>query len=45
VVTALETGAIAEKRRVGFLIGQIVVPDDFDTLGAEEIGHLFGGVS
>jgi prevent-host-death family protein len=30
-------------RRIGFLAGQISVPDDFDTLGAEEIRQLFEG--
>ena len=43
-VIALEVEPAAEKRRIGFLAGQIMVPDDFDSLGAEEIKHLFGGV-
>jgi prevent-host-death family protein len=30
-------------QRIGFLAGQISVPDDFDTLGAEEIRQLFEG--
>ncbi len=30
-----------EVRRTGFLDGQILVPDDFDTIGAEEIENLF----
>jgi prevent-host-death family protein len=34
--------APAEPRRLGFLAGQIEVPDDFDVLGAEEIAALFG---
>lgn len=29
--------------RIGFLKGQIKVPDDFDTMGAEEIERLFHG--
>lgn len=30
-------------RRLGFLPGQIVVPDDFDRMGDAEIERLFGG--
>jgi antitoxin (DNA-binding transcriptional repressor) of toxin-antitoxin stability system len=30
-------------RRLGFLTGEISVPDDFDRLGAAEIAVLFGG--
>jgi hypothetical protein len=29
-------------RRVGFLSGQITVPDDFDSMGGAEIYALFG---
>jgi hypothetical protein len=29
--------------RIGFLDGQIEVPDDFDTMGAEEIEEMFYG--
>jgi prevent-host-death family protein len=32
----------AEPRRLGFLAGEIEVPDDFDTMGADEIAALFG---
>ena len=32
----------SEEKRVGFLTGQITVPDDFDHMGAEEIEKLFG---
>jgi len=28
--------------RIGFLDGQIAVPDDFDTMGQAEIERLFG---
>ena len=34
--------APANPRRLGFLKGQIAVPEDFDTMGAEEIARLFG---
>jgi prevent-host-death family protein len=36
---APETGQV---RRVGFMLGQILVPDDFDRMGSEEIEALFG---
>jgi PHD/YefM family antitoxin component YafN of YafNO toxin-antitoxin module len=29
-------------RRLGFMAGEIAVPDDFDRMGAEEIERLFG---
>lgn len=32
------------KRRVGGLEGQFQIPDDFDTMGKEEIEHMFYGV-
>ena len=31
------------RRRIGFLKGQISVPDDFDTMGQEEIIKMFEG--
>lgn len=40
-VTALN--APAKPKRLGFLTGEIVVPDDFDTMGDSEIAALFGG--
>jgi prevent-host-death family protein len=30
-------------RRLGFMAGQISVPDDFDRMGSEEIQRIFGG--
>ena len=30
-------------RRLGFMVGQIAVPDDFDRMGGEAIEQLFGG--
>jgi prevent-host-death family protein len=29
-------------RRLGFLAGQLSVPDDFDRMGSEEIEKIFG---
>jgi prevent-host-death family protein len=42
-VTALDAPSATQIRRVGFLLGQIDVPDDFDTMGREEIERLFTG--
>lgn len=42
-VTALETPVGKRRRRLGFLRGQISVPDDFNTMGGKEIEQLFGG--
>ena len=39
-VAALD--APAAPRRLGFLRGEIAVPDDFDRMGEAEIGALFG---
>ena len=40
-VTALERPT--KKSRLGFLDGQIQVPDDFDTMMADEIQAMFEG--
>lgn len=40
-VTALEPSSARQIQRLGFLNGSISVPDDFDTMGAEEIEQLF----
>jgi len=42
-VMALDAPVSAQRRRVGFLAGQIAVPDDFDAMGRVEIEALFGG--
>jgi prevent-host-death family protein len=42
-VTALGAPTGAQVRRLGFLAGQISVPDDFDRMGKEEIERIFGG--
>ena len=44
-VTALDAPAAGQVKRVGFMTGQIVVPDDFDRMGSAEIERLFGGGS
>ena len=42
-VTALEPPDASQMKRFGFLSGQIKVPDDFNTMGADEIESLFEG--
>ncbi len=39
-VTAIDAPTAA--KRLGFLVGEIEVPDDFDHMGAAEIEALFG---
>ena len=41
-VTALDAPAAGQVRRLGFMEGQITVPDDFDRMGSAEIARLFG---
>jgi prevent-host-death family protein len=42
-VTALDAPTAGQVRRVGFMVGEITVPDDFDRMGGAEIERLFGG--
>ncbi len=44
-VTPLSAPTGAQVRRLGFMAGQIAVPDDFDQMGNEEIERMFTGVS
>jgi prevent-host-death family protein len=37
-----ETPDAAQVRRLGFMAGQITVPDDFDRMGEAEIEQLLG---
>jgi len=41
-VIALSAPEAGQVKRLGFLAGQISVPDDFDQIGVEEISLLFG---
>lgn len=41
-VMALDAPEPSQVRRLGFLAGQIAVPEDFDTMGAAEIAQMFG---
>ena len=40
-VTAVDAPDAGSGRRLGFLTGQIRVPDDFDHMGAEAIRSMF----
>ena len=42
-VTAIDTPVRAERRRIGFLQGEIDVPHDFDEMGRSEIELMFSG--
>ncbi len=42
-VVPLEAPPVGEARRLGFLAGQISVPDDFDRMGAAEVEEAFDG--
>jgi prevent-host-death family protein len=42
-VTPLNAPDVGQMKRVGFMAGQITVPDDFDRMHAQEIEQLFGG--
>jgi prevent-host-death family protein len=41
-VTALDAPSSEKVQRLGFMTGQILVPDDFDQMGSTEIAALFG---
>ena len=42
-VLPLSDGVVDGTERLGFMSGEITVPDDFDSLGATEIAILFEG--
>jgi prevent-host-death family protein len=42
-VTAVNAPMGSQVRRLGFLAGQISVPDDFDEMGRDEIERMFDG--
>jgi prevent-host-death family protein len=42
-VTAIEEVPKPAPQRFGFLAGKVKVPDDFDTMGQEEIERMFYG--
>jgi prevent-host-death family protein len=42
LVKVIALDAPVAPKRIGFLEGEISVPDDFDSMGAAEIAALFG---
>jgi prevent-host-death family protein len=42
-VTSLNAPEAGQVKRLGFMAGQISVPDDFDQMHSAEIEQLFGG--
>lgn len=42
LVRVASIDAPRRKRRLGFLAGEIAVPEDFDTMGTAEIEAIFG---
>ena len=42
-VVPLDAPTGAQIRRLGFMTGQLSVPDDFDRMGEAEIARLFSG--
>jgi prevent-host-death family protein len=44
-VVALNAPEAGQVKRLGFLKGQIEVPDDFNSMGSKEIEQLFGDES
>ncbi len=43
-VMAIDAPVAGQIRRLGFLEGEIRVPDDFDRMASAEIEDLFGGI-
>ena len=42
-VSAVDSPEPGSERRLGFLKGQMSIPEDFDRLGEAEIAEMFGG--
>jgi prevent-host-death family protein len=42
-VTALDASVSAQRKRLGFMAGQLAVPDDFDAMGNDDIVTMFNG--
>ena len=41
-VARLDAPAIGQAKRLGFMAGQIAVPDDFDRMGSKAVERIFG---
>jgi prevent-host-death family protein len=44
-VVSLNAPEAGQLKRLGFMAGQITVPDDFDRMGSTEIEQLFSGAA
>ena len=42
-VIAVDAPIPAKVQRLGFMSGQIAIPEDFDAMGSVEIGQIFVG--
>ena len=42
-VVPLDSMAVPQRQRLGFMAGEIEVPDDFDSMGSKEIEQMFRG--
>lgn len=42
-VTALYPEESVQPKRLGFLSGQFIIPEDFDRMGSDDISDLFEG--
>jgi prevent-host-death family protein len=42
-VTAFDSPEKNQQKRIGFMVGEFHVPDDFDRMGQDEIVDIFGG--
>ena len=42
LVKVVPLDAPKKPQRLGFMKGEIAVPDDFDTMGQDEIAEMFG---
>lgn len=43
LVKVVSVDSPKELRRLGFMVGEISVPEDFDSMGSGEIEEQFGG--
>ena len=42
-VVAVDAPAVGAMSRLGFMAGQVTIPEDFDRIGAAEIEAMFDG--
>ena len=42
MVTRLDAPTLGQVKRLGFMAGQVTVPNDFDQMGQDEIEQIFG---